>query len=255
MSEQPVQPLHDPAGPPRAVDDDPALFSWLQVGAAALFGTPITAGVLWSINARALGWRSPWVGVVVGAVATLVPVVVAHWLRSPFFVIAVFALWPTLAAIANDAAFGSVAPHRRRSHIGVVLGIVAVVVVLVKTETLLKVRGVLVPIPENLPATTVHAGSVSVTLGDGVSMDDGDRAARFLDQAGFARVGQLALRLGRDDKGYVARLRVPAPVDEAVLASGRSVGRALATALGECVTTSLVRAEDDLQLASGRSCP
>ena len=90
---------------------------------------------------------------------------------------------------------------------------------------------------------------------DGVGVDDAEAAARFLDQAGFAKVGHLALRLGRNDEGFIARLRVPAPVDDAVLNSGRGLGRALAAALQQCVTTSLVRAEDDVQLANGRNCP
>ena len=100
------------------------------------------------------------------------------------------------------------------------------------------------------------AGGVSVQYVDGVNVDDAERTARFLDQAGFAKeAGRLSVRLGRDHEGFKARLRVPAPVNAEVLESGKRVGRALAAALEQCVTTSLVRAEDDRQLASGRSCP
>jgi hypothetical protein len=143
--------------------------------------------------------------------------------------------------------------HRRRSNIGVFVGVIAVMAVLVKVETVLHVRGALVPIPENLPAS-VTSGGVSVSYVD-VDVADADAAARFLDQAGFARQGRLSLRLSRHGSELSARVRVPAPVDEATLALGKSLGRALAAALHQCVTTSLERAEDDRQLASGRSCP
>ena len=168
--------------------------------------------------------------------------------------IIVLLAWPLLADIAGTA-FARVAVRPRRGHGSVVAVIVVVVGALLGIEQLANVRGAVVPrsflLPEPSPA---QAGAVSVAYDLHVERADAERAALFLDQAGFARQGRLWVRLGRNGD-FVARVRVPGPVDDQVVALGRQLGRALADGLGACVTTSLVRADDDRPLASGRSCP
>jgi len=248
----PVQPVAEGQTPAELLDEHGAVFTPPQLAAAALVGTPITAGLLWFLNGRSLASRRAWLAFVVGFVATLAPFAVAHLSHQRGLASFAFVIWPLGYGILGRLGEGErVRPAR--SWWLVLPTSVMVLGLLVVIESELAVRGAVVPL---LEATDVGiSGNVSVHVNNEVDSGVAVDVAAALDAAGFAKEGALRLRLLRTDDGqrYLLKLRLN-QVDEKIVHSAQGLAAVVADAVHGCVDVRLV-SPGEAVLASGQSCP
>lgn len=249
----PVQSVAEVQTPAEPLDEDGAVFTPPQLAAAALIGTPITAGLLWFLNGRSLGSRRAWWAFVVGFVATLTPFAIAHLSHHRSLASLAFVVWPLGYGLLGRFREGErVRPAR--SWWLVLPTSLMVLVLLVGIESQLAVRGAVVPM---LDATDVGtAGNVSVAVNSSeVDPRVAADVATALDAAGFAKEGALRLRLLRTEDGqrYLLKLRLN-QVDEQIVRSSQGLAAVVAGAVHGCVDVRLVNPAE-VVLASGQSCP
>jgi hypothetical protein len=229
------------------------VFTPPQLAAAALVGTPITAGLLWFLNGRSQGSRRAWLAFVVGFVATLAPFAVAHLSHQRGLASFAFVIWPLGYGILGRLGEGErVRPAR--SWWLVLPTSVMVLGLLVVIESELAVRGAVVPLLESTDVGT--SGNVSVDVKNSkVDPRVAADVAAALDAAGFAKEGALRLRLLRTDVGqrYLLKLRLN-QVDEKIVRSAQGLAAVVADAVHGCVDVRLV-SPGEAVLASGQSCP
>ncbi len=229
-------------------DVDAVLFTPTQLAVAALFGTPIAAGLFWFFNNRALGRRHPSLAFAAGAALTLGPFAVATWLQKELFAIAVLVLWPLGYGLTSSLTF----PKRAaRSWFVVAAVSLGVVFVMMQSEAWMNVKGAVVPRP-TVDEVAV-AGNVTVVFGKDVDGTVALAVADALDDAGLGKAGHLRLRMSNDvGTEPVLRMTVPRGGDDVVNA-GKGVASVAADAIGACLRMRLLL-PSGAEVASGRAC-
>lgn len=249
LPSEPVQPVVVDERGRAAGDGDAVLFTPFQIAVAALFGTPIAAGLFWFFNTRALHRRHASLAFVAGAALTLGPFAAGTYLQRELFGVAVLVLWPLGYGVTASLRF----PQRRARSWAVVVAVsLGVVVFLMQTEAWLNVRGAVVPRPPVGAVAT--AGNVYVNFEEGdVDVDDATAVAAALDDAGVGKEGLLRLHMTNAvGTEPVLQLAVPRGGDD-VVEAGKAVAHIAAGALGGCLRLRLLL-PNGAEVASGRAC-